>query len=68
MAMRYSNNKDIDRVVRSLLRQGWEYCRRHKHGKLLGPSGEHITVPGTPSDGRAVSNFRADIRRFGYAA
>ena len=68
MAMRYSNNKDIDCVVRTLLRHGWEYCRHHKHGKLIGTYGEHITVPGTPSDGRAVANFRADIRRVGYAA
>lgn len=61
--MRYSNDKDINRLVRTLVRAGW--CYRHgRHGKLIPPHSHSVlTVPKTPSDRRAFQNFNQDIRR-----
>lgn len=65
--MRYSSCREIDRIVRSLLRQGWIVKSRKAHTKLY-HDGERKTliVPYSPSDGRAVRNFEADVRRAGF--
>lgn len=60
--MRYSSCKEIDRLVRSLVRAGWEFRHGRKHGKLLCPlAATFLTVPGSPSDRRAFLNFRRDV-------
>lgn len=61
--MKYSHNKDINSMVKELLRNGWDIVRSSKHVKLKSPTGRTLTVPSTPSDIRAVLNFRADIKR-----
>lgn len=61
--MYYSNNKDIAKIVRTFVRDGWRFCRGKKHGKLVAPDGRCVIVPSTPSDGRAVYNFLGDLRR-----
>jgi len=50
-------------MVKELLRSGWVTIRKNKHVKLQSPTGRTLTVPSTPSDVRAVLNFRADIKR-----
>lgn len=61
--MKYSSCKEIDALIRRLVGKGWSYHRGRKHGKLFAPvGGVRVTVPGSPSDWRAVMNFRRDVR------
>lgn len=62
--MKYSSQKDIDQLVRSLVRKGWLYWRGRKHGRLQAPFGmTTLTVPVSPSDTHAFQNFRRDVER-----
>jgi hypothetical protein len=62
--MKYSCAKDIDCLVRQHVDGGWTYRRGRKHGTLSPPAGgPRVTVPGTPSDWRALRNFERDLRR-----
>jgi len=61
--MRYSNDKTVSALVRTLVRSGWQYVNGKTHGKLVAPNGRRLAVPGTPSDWRANLNFRRDVRR-----
>ena len=61
--MRYSNDKTVSALVRTLVRSGWQYVNGKTHGKLVAPNGRRLAVPGTPSDWQASLNFRRDIRR-----
>jgi len=60
---KYSSNKDIQKLVSSLIKQSWQYQRGKKHGSLLSPKGIRITIPGSPSDRRAYRNFLKDTQR-----
>jgi predicted RNA binding protein YcfA (HicA-like mRNA interferase family) len=61
--MRYCRDKQIDKLVADLVREGWRFSRG-KHGKLRTPCGRgFVTVPSTPSDHRTFQNLCRDIRR-----
>ncbi len=61
--MRYSTDKDINRLVSKMIRSGWTFDRG-RHGKLRPPIGsEFITVPKPPSDRRSFQNLKRDIYR-----
>jgi hypothetical protein len=60
---RYSNNKDIQKLVCQLIKHNWKFQRRKKHGSIFLPAGKRFTVPSTPSDKRAFQNFSKDIQR-----
>jgi hypothetical protein len=60
---RYSNNKDIQRLVCHLVKNNWRFQRCKKHGSIFSPAGKRFTVPSTPSDRRAFQNFNKDIQR-----
>ncbi len=61
--MKYCSNKEIDQMIRRLLRQGWRYYRGRKHGRLTHPRGRPtLTVAKSPSDYRSLHNFRRDVR------
>lgn len=63
--MKYSKCKEIDSLVRNLVRQGWVFKWGGKHGRIGFPSfGGKLTVPKTPSDKRAYYEFRKDLRNF----
>jgi predicted RNA binding protein YcfA (HicA-like mRNA interferase family) len=66
--MKYSHNKDINSMVKELLKHGWVVIRKNKHVKLQSPTGKTTAVPSTPSDVRAILNFRADIKRMELAS
>lgn len=61
--MKYSTSKEIDKEVQLRVREGWQYVRKRKHGRLVSPTGGFVTVPCTPSDKRALHNFRRDVER-----
>ena len=61
---KYSKDKDVDTLVRSLLDEGWQPVKRKRHWQVVSPTGTKLTVPVTPSDGRAFMNFRGDVKRF----
>lgn len=50
--MKYCSNKEIDQLIRKLVRQGWSFRRGGKHGRLT-----------HPSDCRSLDNFRRDLRK-----
>ncbi len=62
--MKYSSLKEINVLVRQLVRDGWLFRSGGRHGRLSAPGGVTIlSVPCTPSDRRAFINFRQDVRR-----
>ena len=63
MRKKYSSDKDIHKLVCSLIKKNWQYQRGTKHGSLRSPSGFKMTVPGSPSDRRAYRNFLKDTQR-----
>ncbi len=61
--MHYSNDKDINLLIKGMIRSGWRF-ERGRHGKLYHPEGAgFVTFPKTPSDHRSLLNLRRDIRR-----
>ncbi len=61
---KYSADKELNKLIRSLVTQGWVYVRKRKHGRLTSPDKDYTTtVPGSPSDHRAFVNFKQDILR-----
>lgn len=60
---KYSNDKNIDSLVCEMLDKGWQPLRRKRHWQVVSPTGIKLTVPVTPSDGRAWMNFRGDVKR-----
>lgn len=64
--MKYCSNKEINQLIRQLVRHGWRFRRGSKHGRLTHPAGwPTITVVKTPSDHRSLHNFRRDLRSAG---
>lgn len=62
--MKYCSNKDIDQLVRQLVRQGWSFQRGGKHGQLTHPDGRpKLIVAKSPSDFRSLHNFQRDLRK-----
>lgn len=60
---RYSSNKDWNIVIRRLVKLGWRYRRRGKHGRLTHPEvAQTLTVPISPSDRRGLQNFMQTLR------
>ena len=61
--------RDIDRIRRELVRQGWRIEAR-KGGHDLAfppdPSKPPVTLSGTPSGSRWLPNLIAELRRSGF--
>lgn len=63
--MKYSRNKDVDKLVKQLVHLGWEYERGSKHAVLRDPLGTtRLTVSVTPSDWRCIHHLRQEVRRY----
>lgn len=59
-----TKSPEIRNIIRDLVQNGWVYKDGKKHGKLYTPDGKYMQpVTKTPSDPRAVSNFKAQIKR-----
>jgi hypothetical protein len=59
---KYCSDKDMNNEIKLLMRNGWRYLVRKKHGAIVSPDGMKLSVPSTPSDCRALYNFRRDVR------
>jgi hypothetical protein len=60
---KYSNNKEINQLVKELIKKNWRFKFGSKHGRIESPIGIKFTVPKSPSDWRASMNFKRDIAR-----
>jgi hypothetical protein len=59
---KYSSDKDLNRLIRTLVAGGWVYVRRSKHGQLTTPCGcWRTTVSISPSNVNAAKSLRWDI-------
>jgi hypothetical protein len=62
--MKFSQDKEVNRLVSRLVREGWCYRRGGKHGKLIHPAAAgFLTVPGSPSDHRTIQNMQRNLRK-----
>lgn len=61
--MKYSSDKHIATYIRQLIRDGWNYQRGRRHGRLVSPNGRTVILPCTPSDIRTYQNLRQQVRR-----
>ncbi len=61
-------NKEVKAIIREAERQGWRSrLMSNGHTRLYAPDGKtQITLPGTPSDHRALKNAISDMRRVGF--
>ena len=63
----YSANKDCNKLIREMVKQGWRYQVKGKHAQLCSPNGEQkIMTSLSPSDTRAYHNFKQNIAKCGY--
>jgi hypothetical protein len=60
---KYSSNKEINQIVKGLVKKNWQFKFGSKHGRIESPVGIKFTVPKSPSDWRAAMNFQRDIAR-----
>lgn len=60
---KYSQNKEINEIVKVLTREGWKTKDGGKHLKLIAPGGETVSVSRSPSDRNAASGLRQDIKK-----
>jgi hypothetical protein len=66
MRMKYCSQKDIDKMVREVVRSGAIYRHGGKHGRLCLPCGIVLTVPNTPGSRYAVKCFAGALKRAGW--
>ena len=57
-----SSDKDVNKLVYRLRREGWVYQSGKKHGKMELPGIGKIIIPKSPSDRRAIRNLTREIR------
>ena len=60
---KFSNDKDINKEVNNLLKNGWKSIIGKKHCFVLSPNNVKISIPSTPSCPYSVNNFRRDIKK-----
>ena len=59
---KYATCKDMERVIKSLVKAGWVYSKNH-HGRVTHPSGRYLTFSVTPSDKYAFRQLERDVKR-----
>ncbi len=64
MSKRFSTDKEINSIVRKLLRSEWSYKQGRKHGRLLHSDGKRsLTISCTPSDKNAARGLLRDLKK-----
>ena len=61
--MRFTTDKDLNQLIRCLLKEGWKFERKKKHAMLVAPNGlGKVCIALTPSGSR-VSNYVRSMTR-----
>ncbi|AUI65282.1 hypothetical protein C5N92_07530 [Glaesserella australis] len=67
MCTKYSSNKDINQLIKGLVKVGWWFHRRSKHSELWSPDRkQRIFISVSPSDKRAYMKLKSNLRRIGF--
>lgn len=59
---KYSSSKDVNQMIKNLIKSGWMVKTGKRHRTIISPRGQRITFSSTPSDFRVFKKFRAQIR------
>lgn len=60
----YCGNKDINKFIRHLTKNGWEYSKGKKHGKLTADFTKMtIVIPSSSSDSRCLLILKQLMKR-----
>lgn len=59
---KYSTCKDMDKVIKNLVKAGWVYSK-NVHGRVTHPSGRFLTLSITPGDKYAYRQLERDVKR-----
>lgn len=59
---KFSNDKNINELVKKLIKQGWQVRLGKKHHILIAPNNRRLAIPSSPSDCRAFLSFTYQIR------
>ncbi len=62
--MTYSRDKNLNSFICELIKAGWHFISKNKHGKIASPAGKRFTFPISPSDHRAFLNFKSTINQY----
>lgn len=64
--MANSLTRETQAIIRKLEKQGWQVTLKNGHYRCFNPATRQLVFTGgTPSDSRAVKNFRSQLRRAG---
>ncbi len=67
MCAKYSSNKDINQLIKELVKVGWLFHRRSKHSELWSPDRlQRIFLSVSPSDKRAYMKLKSNLKRIGF--
>ena len=62
---KYSSNKELNKLIRRMVANGWTYKQLSKHGRLITPCGSwKTTVSISPGSGNAAKHLRWDIYNY----
>ena len=62
---KYSSDKELNKLIRKLVANGWNYMRLSKHGRLITPCGcWATTVSISPSSRNAAKHLKWDISKY----
>lgn len=63
--MELPRTADFGKLLAALRRAGWSLATRARgaHHRIVSPGGQAVVFPRSPSDWRAIRNFRAEVRR-----
>jgi len=59
---KYSSDKETNRVVSALIREGW-HVKTGKHPRVVAPDGRFTLFSYSPSDGNASRNLEREVRK-----
>lgn len=60
----YCSDKDVNKYIKSLVKQGWTFTKGKKHGKLSADfTSMKIPISSSPSDRRYLTILKQKLRR-----
>jgi predicted RNA binding protein YcfA (HicA-like mRNA interferase family) len=55
--VKYSSSKELNQLIKRLLKKGWKYERRKKHAMLISPDNSGRICIATSPSGSRVRNY-----------